>query len=100
MFIRPIVIVRKFNKRIFWAIPFTSSIKEDSRYYFRYDFGGKFSAAILSQLRLIDQKRLVRKLDVMKEKAFVAMKQRLDDVLMIKKRLPPLSESLGGRSRL
>ena len=88
MFIRPIVIIRKFNRKIFWAIPFISKIKEDLRYYFRYDFGEKYSVAILSQLRLIDEKRLVRKIDVMRKNNFIAMKQKINDIISDKKATP------------
>ncbi len=62
-FLRPVIIVRKFNNRIFWAIPLTSiekKISENTKaYYFVFSFSqNKRSVAILSQIRLIDAKRL------------------------------------------
>src|SRR3989304_8468183 len=57
-FLRPIVIVRKFNNEIFWGIPLTKTTKTGS-YYFQFSFiSGVQSAAIVSQVRLIDAKRL------------------------------------------
>ena len=57
-YLRPILIVRKFNNEILWGIPLTSTIK-GSRFYSTISFGsGTKSSAILSQIRLIDAKRL------------------------------------------
>jgi mRNA interferase MazF len=61
-FLRPIVIVRKFSKEIFWGVPLTNSEKKDAPYYFSFSFARdsvvKRSTALLSQIRLIDSKRL------------------------------------------
>lgn len=56
-FLRPIVIVRKFNQEILWGIPLTRTQK-DSPYYVSFSFQGGISVAILSQMRLIDARRL------------------------------------------
>jgi mRNA interferase MazF len=56
---RPILILRKFNKHVLWALPLTSTVKE-SKYYFSTYFNGEHSAIILSQLKLISSKRLRR----------------------------------------
>ncbi len=62
-FMRPVLVFRKFNNEIFWAIPLTSARKQ-GRYYSELAFGDRFSTAILSQLRLIDGKRLSHKIGV------------------------------------
>ena len=56
-FLRPVVIVRKFNDEVFWGIPLTRTQKT-SPYYFAFTLGGQVSVAILSQIRLIDARRL------------------------------------------
>ena len=56
-FLRPVVILKKFNKELFWGIPLTKNQKT-GRYYESFSFNGLISTAILSQLRLIDAKRL------------------------------------------
>jgi mRNA interferase MazF len=55
---RPVLIVKKFNSRIFWGVPLTTQIKQEA-YYFQIDFKEKKSCAMLSHLRLYDTKRLL-----------------------------------------
>lgn len=64
-FLRPVVIIRKFNDKIFWGIPLTKQkttkkfSKKSEKYYYEFSFfSGVNSVAILSQIRLIDSKRL------------------------------------------
>ncbi len=59
LFERPILIVKKFNRDVLWALPLTRSDKRN-RYYVPISVGGADSAVILSQLRLISSKRLQR----------------------------------------
>ncbi|MDD2657717.1 MAG: type II toxin-antitoxin system PemK/MazF family toxin [Candidatus Pacebacteria bacterium] len=81
-FLRPVLIVRKFNNRIFWAIPLTSAqkhISEHARaYYFAFSFlGSTPSVAILSQLRLLDSKRLSHLIGRMAQDDFISLKEQL-----------------------
>lgn len=59
-FERPVLILKVFNKHMFWAIPFTSQPKL-SPYYISIVFNEKTSYLILSQVRLLSTKRLRRK---------------------------------------
>lgn len=80
-FLRPIIILRKFNNEIFWAIPLTSVIKK-SKYYFAITLEeGKKSSAILSQIRLIDAKRLSHKIDNVDLAEFEELKKKLKDLI-------------------
>jgi len=54
---RPILIVKKFNARIFWGLPLTSQIKNE-RNYFLVTFKDKHQNVMLSHLRLYDTRRL------------------------------------------
>ncbi len=57
-FLRPIIIFRKFNNEIFWGIPLTKKSK-NTKYYFTFSFSKRGeNTAILSQIRLIDARRL------------------------------------------
>lgn len=61
-FLRPIIIFKKFNNEIFWAIPLTHTQK-NTKYYFQFTFGDNISSvAILSQIRLVDARRLSHKI--------------------------------------
>lgn len=80
-FLRPVVIIRKFNNEIFWGIPLTRRIKE-SRFYFQFTFEDeKESSAILSQVRLIDARRLSHKMGEVTLVDFEEMKKRLKALL-------------------
>lgn len=78
-FERPVIVVRKFNTDIFWGIPLTSQPKK-GKFYFKFKTlnRGKcfFSYAILSQIRLFDQRRLRRKLDILNKKAMFILIQK------------------------
>jgi mRNA interferase MazF len=69
LFERPILIIKKFNNDIFLSIPLTSSSK-DNIYYFKYKLNDREYSGILSQVRLLDRKRLSRKIGMMKESDF------------------------------
>jgi len=61
-----------------WAIPLTSAIKK-SPYYFVISFGEdtKKSSAILSQVRLIDAKRLAYTIGEVSKAEFEELKKKL-----------------------
>jgi len=85
-FLRPIVIYRKFNNEIFWAIPLTKSsdkIKSGAeKYYYNFCFSPNIiSVAILSQIRLIDAKRLVRQIGMITEDDFEKLNKKFKDLL-------------------
>ena len=81
-FLRPVVILRKFNNEIFWAIPLTKSHKKVSKsiepYYYSFSFvSGVNSLAILSQIRLVDAKRLSRHVGTINEEDFAVLKEKI-----------------------
>ncbi|MFA5000651.1 MAG: type II toxin-antitoxin system PemK/MazF family toxin [Candidatus Paceibacterota bacterium] len=76
-FLRPIIIIRKFNNEIFWGIPLTSNNKE-SIYYFKITTQDNvYGSAILSQIRLIDAKRLSYKVGDLPEEEFGELTKKL-----------------------
>lgn len=72
-FERPILILKKFNRFMLWAIPLTSKNKT-GKYYYQFEYKGEKFSAILSQLRVISSKRLSRKVWTLSEKDFNAIK--------------------------
>ena len=60
---RPILILKKFNPHVFWALPLTTQFK-NSRYYF--PLPDREDAVILSQLRLMDYRRLLLKRSILR----------------------------------
>jgi mRNA-degrading endonuclease toxin of MazEF toxin-antitoxin module len=57
-FLRPVIVLRKFNARTFWGIPLTSKAKIRPNVVKHTDNMGRVSLALLEQLRLLDAKRL------------------------------------------
>ena len=61
-FARPIIIFKKFNNEVFWGMPISTKIKK-GKFYAPIDLEDKMPrVAIISQLRLIDGKRLIDKI--------------------------------------
>jgi len=80
-FLRPVLILRKFNNEIFWALPMTKNIKQGA-YYVAVSFREKEqSTLILSQIRLVDAKRLVYKAGAIKRQDFETIKERIRQLL-------------------
>ena len=80
-FQRPVVIIRKFNNEICWAVPL-SKTKKRGKYYFTFPFDTQTtSAAILSQIKLIDAHRLSRKIGALDEVNFKMLIEKLKALL-------------------
>ncbi len=83
LFERPVVVIRKFNKEMLWALPLTSRGKEGT-YYLRFSLRENVSTVILSQLRILSAKRLVRKIGRIGKKQFNEMQQAASAILIRK----------------
>ena len=59
-FERPVLIVRVFSREVLWVLPMTSQNKE-GKYYYKFYYKSCKYFVILSQLRLISSRRLLRK---------------------------------------
>src|SRR3989344_6616951 len=61
-FARPVLIIRVFSKEVFIGVPLTTKLK-DGKYYYPISTGDGFERrVILSQIRLLDSKRLQEKM--------------------------------------
>ena len=81
-FRRPVLIFKKFNAETFWAIPLTTKIKK-GKYYFSFRISGLVvtSVANLSQIRLMDSKRLIDKIGYMDEKDYLEIKIKVKKII-------------------
>ena len=78
---RPVLILKKYNKHCCLIVPLSTKGKKN-KYYFSFNFiKNKKSYAIISQIRLIDAKRLVNKIGVISEKDFYALKKTMKDMI-------------------
>ena len=77
-FLRPALVIKKFNNAVFWVLPLTKTLKKGKYYYdFIIKERDESSIVILSQLRLVDAKRLQYKIGNIKEEDFLEIKKRL-----------------------
>ena len=79
-FLRPMIVVKKFNQETFWGLPLTKNQKK-GLYYFSFTLNSEISTAILSQIRLTDGKRLNYKIGNISNNDFIEMKKRLAQLL-------------------
>ncbi|MEY2664470.1 MAG: hypothetical protein RIT04_278 [Candidatus Parcubacteria bacterium] len=89
-FERPVLILKKVTKDILWVIPFTSKII-DSEYRISTQSTGDTSQLILSQIRTISSKRLLRKISRLKVLTFYRVVAKLSFILLgvIQNETPP-----------
>lgn len=80
-FLRPVIVLKKFNNQVLWCIPLTRNQKK-GKYYFSFSFMSQVSVAILSQIRLIDSKRLQYKIGTMGQDNFAEIKEKLRQLLI------------------
>ena len=66
---RPVLVLRKFNKRLLWGLPLSTKIK-DTPHYHRIHFNGKQQSIMLTHLRLYDSQRLTDKMGKLSGKQF------------------------------
>lgn len=81
---RPVLIIKKYNKYLFLAVPLTSRRKQGN-YYYELCFERKICTAILSQLRTLSSKRLSRKIGRIESAIFNQIMEKI--VISIKKEL-------------
>lgn len=79
-FLRPVLILRKFNNEIFWGVPLTKTDKK-TKFYFSFTFEENNSTAILSQVKLIDARRLSHIIGYISADDFKDLKTKLKALL-------------------
>ena len=80
-FDRPVVVIRSFNLNIFFGVALTGSKKKGKYYFPLGKIDGREASVILSQIRLIDTKRLVRKMAILDKNTFEQLKKALKGTL-------------------
>ena len=59
-FVRPVLIIKKFNRYLFLGFPMSTKLK-DNKYYLPITLQGKTVSVLISQIRIISSKRLWNK---------------------------------------
>lgn len=79
-FERPILVIRKFNRDMFWGTPLTSSEKIGV-FFQKITHEGGVSWAVLSQIKTFSTKRLLRKIGRISEDEFEMIHNKLRSLL-------------------
>jgi len=79
-FERPVLILRKFNRGMFWGLPLTSRPKQGN-YYFLLSWKGIPVTIILSQLRVLSSKRLIRRIGRINNSTFLKIRAKVKELL-------------------
>jgi len=79
-FIRPVLVVRKFNRRMFWGVPLTRTIREGLFFHTQVFIKDVLSTALLSQMRILDAKRLVRKVGAVSENDLQIITEKIKNI--------------------
>lgn len=73
-FERPVIVLKVYNKETMLVLPVTTKEKKDA-FHFETKMGERTVWVKLTQARVISNKRLLRKLDVLDEKQFTVLKE-------------------------
>jgi len=77
---RPLLILKKYNRNLFFGIPLSTKVKEGS-FFFEFMLNDKPSSALLVQGRTYDVKRLENKIGMISKQDFSALKLKLKELL-------------------
>ncbi len=73
---RPVLVLKKFNKRVCLVLPISTQVKEGI-FYYTIHFKGDMYSILLSQIRLISTKRFLRKIRSVESGEFGLIKDAL-----------------------
>ncbi len=89
-FHRPVLVLHKFNKHLFYGLPLSTKLK-DNKFYTEFEFNEKKQSAMISQMRALDAKRLHYKKGKLSQKDFALVKGKFLEIFQ--KNNPPFGES-------
>jgi mRNA interferase MazF len=75
-YLRPVLVLRKFNRELFLGLPMSTKIK-DNQYYFQVTVKDQTVSVLISQLRVFSAKRIEDKLAEIDTKDFKRVKDEV-----------------------
>lgn len=82
IFSRPVLIVKRYSKNLFFGIPLFTRIKDGS-FFFTFLLNGKQSNALLVQAKAYDTKRLENRIGMIGKDDFTTLKRKLWELLNV-----------------
>jgi mRNA interferase MazF len=74
---RPVLVIRKFNRFVFYGVPLSTKLKEGNPYYFPIHFKDKSVSALIAQMRLFDSRRLTDPMGKLSQDQFLAVREAI-----------------------
>ncbi len=81
-FRRPVLVIKKFNNNLCWALPLSSKLKPNNKYYFNINFDSYERSLLLSQLRTVDTKRFGGEMGSISATLLAEIKSVIVEILM------------------
>ena len=78
---RPVLILKGLSKNTCIAIPLTASLKKHPMRIFLGMMGNKKVSAIISQMRVVDTKRLIRKIEDLNKEKFEEIRKAVKTLI-------------------
>lgn len=78
-FERPVLILKKFNQEVFFGLPL-SSMNKNLPFYYLLDYH-EISSVLLSQIRVLDSKRLLRKIRTISKDEFEKIRVKFKQLI-------------------
>jgi len=95
-FARPVLVIKKFNRHLFYGIPLTTKVKEN-KYYHLISFRGEDQCAMLSQLKVFESKRMRNRMGELPNKQFDDIRKKIAEIILGGELIsPPTKEGFGG----
>jgi mRNA interferase MazF len=80
IFSRPVLVVKRYSKNLFFGVPLSTQIKEGS-FFYTFTLKNKQSNALLVQAKVYDTKRLENRIGMISKDDFQTLKIKLKDLL-------------------
>jgi mRNA-degrading endonuclease toxin of MazEF toxin-antitoxin module len=80
-FLRPVIVLHKFNNRLFYGLPTSSKLK-DNKFYFQMTIKNQPISVLISQMRAIDVKRLMYKKARISDKELHILKKQMSKLIL------------------
>ena len=81
LFLRPVLIFKKFNQRLCWVLPLSTKISKENFFFPVLSEKNIIRMTILPQLKMIDIKRLVNKVDSISLQELSFIKEKIIDFI-------------------
>ncbi|MBI5005426.1 MAG: type II toxin-antitoxin system PemK/MazF family toxin [Candidatus Lloydbacteria bacterium] len=78
---RPVLVMKGFSRQVCLIIPLTTSTKKNPYHVAIGEVDGKNAFAIISQIRLVDTKRLINKIGFIDKDLFDKIRKTVKDML-------------------